>query len=219
MSFHMRLPATDNPITGLSSFQLESKELGKILSTTMMNSLVLTDEIGRSTGNAESVSFNKALVDELHDRNVFSIIATHCFEVLDHNVSTKNITMTLDYKLSEGFTTTSNAMCVVQASGFPKKFVENMRSYLGGNVTEKVVMSEKESQGFMEAVEVAQRIVVSPPHMVGADSAVPAFLLAVYVIEENDSSIYVGETLNVSTRQGPTCTKIRSIWKDGDVLG
>ena len=78
---YTRIGANDNISMGQSTFFVEMSELAYILKTMTDNSLVILDEIGRGTGTKDGLAIAKATVEDLNDKKIRTIFATHYNEL------------------------------------------------------------------------------------------------------------------------------------------
>lgn len=76
-----RVGASDNLARGESTFLVEMNETSFILRTATEKSLVIMDEVGRGTGTSDGLSIAWAVSEELIDRNIQTLFATHFHEL------------------------------------------------------------------------------------------------------------------------------------------
>jgi DNA mismatch repair protein MutS len=76
-----RVGASDNLARGESTFLVEMNETSFILRTATERSLVIMDEVGRGTGTSDGLSIAWAVSEELIDRKIQTLFATHFHEL------------------------------------------------------------------------------------------------------------------------------------------
>ncbi|ORZ31626.1 muts domain V-domain-containing protein [Catenaria anguillulae PL171] len=80
-SVFTRFGAVDDLSRGLSTFHIEVMELGEILRKATPNSLVLIDELGRSTSIEDGTALACAIARELLNRKTMTLITTHFLDM------------------------------------------------------------------------------------------------------------------------------------------
>ncbi len=78
-----RIGAGDELIRGRSTFLVEMSECAHILSYATYRSLVLLDEVGRGTSTFDGLSIAWAMAEYLYKKKVFTLLATHYFELTE----------------------------------------------------------------------------------------------------------------------------------------
>ncbi|MGL4969107.1 MAG: DNA mismatch repair protein MutS, partial [Fusobacteriaceae bacterium] len=77
-----RIGASDDLLTGQSTFMLEMSEMANILNSATENSFVILDEIGRGTSTFDGISIATSITEYIHDRiGAKTIFATHYHEM------------------------------------------------------------------------------------------------------------------------------------------
>lgn len=201
----LRLPAMDRPAQNLSSFQCECVDLSAIMARTTPKTLVIMDEIGRSTSYNEAVAFHEAVVGGVRRRGGAIVAATHLYELLDTIDHCQRLTMK-EYVVSTGECRSSLALEVCSASGMPPDVVDDMAARL--RKEEKGEEEEEvERDNYEACVEVAKKVVgggQEPTH-IDPGKALPLSLAAceaiTYLWEEASGSVYVGETMDPEQRR------------------
>ena len=78
-----RLNTSDDMELGLSSFVLEMKDIAFILDNLTDTSLIILDELGRSTAPKDALAISIAVCEKLVESKCFSFFVTHFSELSD----------------------------------------------------------------------------------------------------------------------------------------
>lgn len=79
-----RIGASDDLVSGQSTFMVEMNEVAQILKYATKNSLVILDEIGRGTSTFDGMSIARAVIEHMRDRvHAKTLFATHYHELTD----------------------------------------------------------------------------------------------------------------------------------------
>ena len=79
-----RIGASDDLVSGQSTFMVEMNEVAQILKYATKNSLILLDEIGRGTSTFDGMSIARAVVEYIRDHiHAKTLFATHYHELTD----------------------------------------------------------------------------------------------------------------------------------------
>ena len=77
-----RIGASDDLVTGQSTFMLEMSEVANIVNSSTKNSFIILDEIGRGTSTFDGISIATAITEYIHDNiQAKTIFATHYHEL------------------------------------------------------------------------------------------------------------------------------------------
>lgn len=134
-----RVGASDNISHGESTFMVEMNEAANILNNISDRSLVLFDELGRSTSTYDGISIAWAIVEYLHEHPKFrakTLFATHYHElnemersfkkIKNYNVSVKEVGQKVIFlrKLVKGGSNHSFGIQVGKMAGLPQSVIK-----------------------------------------------------------------------------------------------
>lgn len=77
----LRMGSQDDPISGLSAFAVEARDVGYFLQNATERSLVIIDELGKGCPTKSGVAFAGAILKEMIDRRFLGLFSTHFFEL------------------------------------------------------------------------------------------------------------------------------------------
>ena len=138
-----RIGASDNLLTGESTFMVEMNEVSNIVHNAGKNSLVLLDEVGRGTGTSDGRALASAIITYITDKiGANTMFATHFHQLTSlaaGNPQIKNYKVLVDqidneivflHKLQAGIEQNSFGIDVARLSGLPKEIIDNARRLL-----------------------------------------------------------------------------------------
>lgn len=137
-----RIGAGDELIRGKSTFMVEMTECAYILKNATSRSLVILDELGRGTSTYDGMSLAWAIVENLYHKKVFTLFATHYYELTElsklyvgiknYHVSVKewNEEVIFLYKLLPGATNQSYGIEVAKLAGIPQEVIDRAKEIL-----------------------------------------------------------------------------------------
>ena len=131
-----RIGASDDLVSGRSTFMVEMTETANILNNATQHSLVIMDEIGRGTSTADGLALAWACALTLaNDIQSYTLFATHYFELTDlpkENSCINNIhlnatkhkdTLVFLHDVKPGPASQSYGIDVAKLAGVPKKVI------------------------------------------------------------------------------------------------
>ena len=143
-----RIGASDDLVSGESTFMVEMKEANYAISEATENSLILFDELGRGTATYDGMSLAQAILEYLHDKiKAKTMFSTHYHELtalekdLKHlknvHVSAieENGRVTFLHKVKQGAVDKSYGIHVASLAKLPSSLIERASDIL--NVYEK----------------------------------------------------------------------------------
>ena len=142
-SIFTRIGASDDLVSGQSTFMVEMSEANYAISNATKNSLVLFDEIGRGTATFDGMALAQAILEYLHEKvGCVTLFSTHYHELtaLDKKLSKlKNVHVEARetengvaflHKVIDGPTDKSYGINVAELAGLPKSLTERSKKIL-----------------------------------------------------------------------------------------
>ena len=153
-SIFTRIGASDDLVSGQSTFMVEMVEANYAITNATKNSLVLFDEIGRGTATFDGMALAQAILEYLHERvGCITLFSTHYHELtaLENKLKRlKNVHVEAEetengvaflHKVIDGPTDKSYGINVASLAGLPKSLIERSKQIL--NVLEEDNKSER----------------------------------------------------------------------------
>ena len=138
-----RIGASDDLVSGQSTFMVEMVEANYAIANATKNSLVLFDEIGRGTATFDGMALAQAILEYLHERvGCITLFSTHYHELtaLDQKLKhLKNVhveakeekgNVAFLHKVLDGPTDKSYGINVASLAGLPKSLIERSKQIL-----------------------------------------------------------------------------------------
>ena len=137
-----RIGASDDLVSGQSTFMVEMNEVSHILKYATNKSLVILDEIGRGTSTYDGMSIARAVIEHIRDHiGAKTLFATHYHELtdLEDDVHVKNYCIAVKEKGSDvtflrriirGSADKSYGIHVAKLAGLPQEVVKRTETIL-----------------------------------------------------------------------------------------
>ncbi len=137
-----RIGASDDLVSGQSTFMVEMNEVSHILKYATNKSLVILDEIGRGTSTYDGMSIARAVIEHIHDHiGAKTLFATHYHELtdLEDDVHVKNYCIAVKEKGSDvtflrriirGSADKSYGIHVAKLAGLPQEVIKRAETIL-----------------------------------------------------------------------------------------
>ncbi len=138
-----RIGASDDLVSGESTFMVEMKEANNAVSNATKNSLILFDELGRGTATYDGMSLARSILEYIHDNvKAKTLFSTHYHEltVLEKELrGLKNIhvsaieengSITFLHKIKPGAVDKSYGIHVASLVNLPKKIIDRAEEIL-----------------------------------------------------------------------------------------
>ena len=132
-----RIGASDNLVSGESTFMVEMKEANHAIENATKNSLILFDELGRGTATYDGIALAQAILEYIHDKiKAKTLFSTHYHELTTlerdlHNLKNihveakeENKEITFLHKIKSGPIDKSYGIHVASLANLPKSLIE-----------------------------------------------------------------------------------------------
>lgn len=143
-----RVGASDDMMTGKSTFMVEMNEVSNIVHNATKDSLLLLDEIGRGTGTNDGYALAKAILQYIIEQiGSKTLCATHFHELIElgrvypqvqnYKVLTSNLNGQIIFlhKVVKGEEQNSFGAEVAQLSGLPEAIIQNAKKIMKERAT------------------------------------------------------------------------------------
>ncbi len=138
-----RIGASDDLVSGESTFMVEMKEANNAISNATSNSLILFDELGRGTATFDGMALAQAIIEYIHDHiKCKTLFSTHYHELTDlenNLVNLKNIhvsaheedgNITFLHKIKNGSIDKSYGIHVAKLANLPDSLIKRANQIL-----------------------------------------------------------------------------------------
>ncbi len=151
-----RIGASDDLVSGESTFMVEMKEANRAIEGASENSLILFDELGRGTATYDGMALAQAIIEYIHDNiKAITLFSTHYHELTaleEHKKHIKNVhvsaheengNITFLHKIKDGSVDKSYGIHVAKLANLPNSLIkradEILKSYESANGSREVV--------------------------------------------------------------------------------
>ena len=138
-----RIGASDDLVSGESTFMVEMKEANRAISDADENSLILFDELGRGTATYDGMSLAQAILEYIHDKiHAKTLFSTHYHELTTLSSSLSNLknvhvsasedngNITFLHKVKSGAVDKSYGIHVASLANLPKSLITRAEEIL-----------------------------------------------------------------------------------------
>ena len=142
-AIYTRIGASDDLVSGESTFMVEMNEANKAISNATENSLILFDELGRGTATFDGMALAQAIIEYIHDNiKCKTMFSTHYHELTDLENNLKylknvhvsaveeNGTVTFLHKIKEGSIDKSYGIHVAKLANLPDNLIKRANTIL-----------------------------------------------------------------------------------------
>lgn len=171
-----RIGASDDLMTGQSTFMLEMSEVANILNSATSKSFIILDEIGRGTSTFDGISIATAISEYIHDNiRAKTIFATHYHELTQLGekleraenyrieVEENNNEIKFLREIVKGGADKSYGIEVARLAGLPKEILLNSKKILKVLEQRKNIIEKK--FGGEQMMLFAQPVYEEPKHI------------------------------------------------------
>ena len=138
-----RIGASDDLVSGDSTFMVEMKEANEAITNATNNSLIIFDELGRGTATYDGLSLAQAIIEYLHNNiKCKTLFSTHYHELTkleNHFENLKNVhvsaleetgNITFLHKIKNGSVDKSYGIHVAKLANLPKSLIKRANEIL-----------------------------------------------------------------------------------------
>ena len=138
-----RIGASDDLVSGESTFMVEMKEASRAIKFATKNSLILFDELGRGTATFDGMSLAEAILEYIANNiKCKTLFSTHYHELTDMEKTLKNLknkhvsaveeegSITFLHKVKDGCVDKSYGINVAKLAGLPNSVIDRADSIL-----------------------------------------------------------------------------------------
>ena len=154
-----RIGASDDLLTGQSTFMLEMSEVANIVNSATNRSFIILDEIGRGTSTFDGISIATAITEYIHERiGAKTIFATHYHELTqledkldraeNYRIEVKENDKEIVFlrEIVKGGADKSYGIEVARLAGLPREILDRSKSVLK-NLEDRKQIIEKKLKG------------------------------------------------------------------------
>ncbi len=154
-----RIGASDDLVSGESTFMVEMKEAKNAVCNATENSLIIFDELGRGTATYDGMSLAQAILEYVTDKiKALTLFSTHYHELTSLNKKYKTIknvhvsaiekegTVTFLHKIKEGAIDKSYGIHVAKMTDMPEEIIKSAEEILNGYEQKKKNKEEERVQ-------------------------------------------------------------------------
>ena len=142
-AIYTRIGASDDLVSGESTFMVEMKEANNAISNATSNSLLLFDELGRGTATFDGMALAQAIIEYIHDNiKCKMMFSTHYHELTDLENTLKHLknvhvsaleengNITFLHKIKDGSVDKSYGLHVASLAKLPDKLIKRASDIL-----------------------------------------------------------------------------------------
>ena len=142
-AIYTRIGASDDLVSGESTFMVEMTEANNAISNATNNSLILFDELGRGTATFDGMALAQAIIEYIHDKiGAKTLFSTHYHELTDLDKTLKHLknvhvsayeengNLTFLHKIENGSVDKSYGIHVAKLAKLPNSLIERANKIL-----------------------------------------------------------------------------------------
>lgn len=181
-----RIGASDDIMSGQSTFMVEMIEANNALKHATANSLILFDEIGRGTSTYDGMALAQAMIEfidrNIHAKTLFSTHYHELTEMAEKNEKIKNVhvevheedeKVTFLYRVVEGKADKSYGINVARLAHLPSSVLDRAKQILDNLETQPNSLKELSSPVVIEKEDPKQKEIIDMIDMVDINAMTP----------------------------------------------
>ena len=142
-AIYTRIGASDDLVSGESTFMVEMNEANNAISNATSNSLILFDELGRGTATFDGMALAQSIIEYIHNNiKCKTMFSTHYHELTDLENNLKNLKnvhvsayekdgqVTFLHKIKDGSIDKSYGIHVAKLANLPDKLIKRAKEIL-----------------------------------------------------------------------------------------
>ena len=142
-AIYTRIGASDDLVSGESTFMVEMNEANNAISNATVNSLILFDELGRGTATFDGMALAQSIIEYIHNKiKCKTLFSTHYHELTDLENNLKNLknihvsayeengNITFLHKIKEGSVDKSYGIHVAKLANLPDEVINRASDIL-----------------------------------------------------------------------------------------
>ena len=142
-AIYTRIGASDDLVSGESTFMVEMMEANNAISNATKNSLILFDELGRGTATFDGMALAQSIIEYIHENiKCKTLFSTHYHELTDLENNLKNLKnihvsaveedgkVTFLHKIKEGSIDKSYGIHVAKLANLPDSLIKRADTIL-----------------------------------------------------------------------------------------
>ena len=141
-AIYTRIGASDDLVSGESTFMVEMSEANHAITNATKNSLVIFDELGRGTATYDGMSLAYAIIEYIHNIGCKVLFSTHYHELTDLESKLKHLknihvsayeengNITFLHKIKEGAIDKSYGIHVAKLANLPDEVIQKAEEIL-----------------------------------------------------------------------------------------
>ena len=183
-SIYTRIGASDDLVSGKSTFMVEMNEANNAIKNATVNSLILFDELGRGTATYDGIALAQAIIEYIHNNiHCKTLFSTHYHELTELDKKLKNLKnvhvsayeengkITFLHKIKDGSVDKSYGIHVAKLADFPNELIKRADQILAQYETknrkkeiiqESLVLEEEKDSVIEEEIKALDLLNITP---------------------------------------------------------
>ena len=183
-SIYTRIGASDDLVSGKSTFMVEMNEANNAIKNATVNSLILFDELGRGTATYDGIALAQAIIEYIHNNiHCKTLFSTHYHELTELDKKLKNLKnvhvsayeengkITFLHKIKDGSVYKSYGIHVAKLADLPNELIKRADQILAQYETknrkkeiiqESLVLEEEKDSVIEEEIKALDLLNITP---------------------------------------------------------